>query len=40
MGTPGLFELLVLAGIFLAVIGIPIAIIVLVILYLRRNNRD
>jgi len=40
MGTPGLTELLVMAGIILVLVGIPIAIIVFVILLLKRKNRD
>lgn len=39
MGFPGPTELLVIAGILLALVGIPIAIIVLVILLSKRNDK-
>ena len=40
MGLPGPFELLVIAGILLVLVGVPVAIIVLVILLSKRRNDD
>lgn len=40
MGMPGPFELLILAAIALVLIGIPVALIVAVVLLVKRNNRD
>lgn len=38
MGLPGPFELLVIAAILLVLVGLPLAVIVLVILFAKRAS--
>ncbi|WP_160168209.1 hypothetical protein [Novipirellula maiorica] len=40
MGLPGPFEILVIAAILACLVGLPLAIVVLVILLTKRNDRD
>lgn len=40
MGLPGPFELIVIAAILLVLLGIPVAIVIAVVLFLRHKDRS